>query len=145
MAEESNIPAVPNLQPRKFVCGFCKIQYPMGKETTLYIYRKQAWFNHLVTNCVKCHREFTVWYLKPAEAQYMSVHNMGEPKDLLNWRMYDYCDDMKVIREFCLDNKKPLPKDYWLSPRTLRHIDNEVAWFAYLLNHGEIERNFDVG
>jgi RNase P subunit RPR2 len=138
MAEINGTPNVPALpEARRFVCGKCNINYPMGKETTLYVYRKQAWFNHLVTNCVKCHRDYTIWYIPVAECGYMMANNTRTKGDVLVIKMEDYCDDIKIIREFCLDNNKPMPEDRWLSPRELKRIDTRVAWWAYLLDHGE--------
>lgn len=131
-----NLPAVPELQPSRFTCQPCKISYPMGKESTAYLYRKQAWFNHIDTNCVKCHRHYTVWGITQAQMNHMAHHNVTQG-DRLVWKIADFCDDIKVIREFCEDNHKNPPPDLWLSARRMKDIDTKVAWFAYLLDHGE--------
>ena len=34
-------------------CEDCGIQYPMGSETRVFLYSKQPWFNHIVTECPK--------------------------------------------------------------------------------------------
>lgn len=129
-----NLPAVP--APTSFTCGKCG-SYPMGKETVLRVYRHQGWFNHFTTVCPKCKRDYTIWRIPIKDVQYMMVNNTKNKADCLNVEHYDFCDDVKVIRAFCIDNNKAMPEDRWLSPRAIRHIDNQVGFWAYLLDHIE--------
>lgn len=138
MSNVNGTPNVPELpKPTTFTCGPCKAYYAMGKETTLRVYRHQPWFNHFVTVCPKCGRDYTVWNLNLEGIQYMMVNNTRNKGDRLNVVHSDYCDDKRIQNEFADANNKPRLPDLWISPRKQKKIEGLAGDFNYQINHSD--------
>lgn len=123
------------MRPVTYGCEKCDAKYDMGDETTVYIYLKQPWFNHIVTVCPGCDTTYRVWSLTEATVRYMEQHNMAEG-DEVHWSVTDFAPDPVPVL-FAQDEDKPLIIPIQRSARRLAHDESEVAFFAYLLNQGE--------
>lgn len=117
-------------------CEQCKVMYRMGRETTILLFLKQPWFNHLMTTCPTCHITWYVWQLDDGAIRYMQDNNM-KPDDKINVTVTDFAEDV-TVKAFCEATDSPYHEDRYLSPRELQRIDNQVGYFAYLLQQGEM-------
>ncbi len=122
-------------KPATYHCRPCGIKYELGEETILCLYFYQPWFNHIITTCPKCGQEDVVWNVVDDLIEHIRLYNQ-DPEDRVEIVPAEFADD-EVIKEFCIDNDKPLIKERELTPRQQRQVDNQVGFFRYLLNRGE--------
>lgn len=123
------------MRPATYGCKKCDAKYDLGDETTVYLYLRQPWFNHLVTVCPGCNTAYRVWYLTESTIRHMEKYNMPEG-DELNWEMDDFAPDV-VQQLFAQDEDKPLIQPVQRSARRLAHDEREIEFFHFLLERGE--------
>lgn len=122
-------------KPATYGCDTCRKRYPMGKETTVYLYLNQPWFNHLDTVCPGCENTYQVWGVTDDTGRYMMDHNMSDA-DPLNWIIVDFAEE-SIWRAFCQATNREFPAERYIGPREQAHIDHQAQMFAWLLDHGE--------
>lgn len=123
------------MRPATYGCQKCEAKYDMGDETTVHLYLKQPWFNHILTKCPGCDTTWRVWHLTEATVQYMEKHNMPEG-DEVHWELEDFAPEI-VQKLFAEDEDKPLIRPVERSIRRQAHDENEILFFHYLLERGE--------
>lgn len=120
--------------PATYACERCQQKYNMGDETHVWLFLRQPWFNHILTQCPGCKTNYRVWNLTESTIRYMEEHNMVED-DEVHWHVHDFAPDI-VQTLFARDEDKPLIKEVERSARRIAHDEHEIEFFRYLLERG---------
>ena len=118
-------------KPATYACETCNLKYPMGSETTVYLFSKQPWFNHIMTVCPQCRSRWTVWQLHDDAVQYIWDNTIAGNE--IVWVIEEFAND-ELVAKYGRVSGLPLIQPHDLMPRQERMI----AFFAYLLAHGEM-------
>lgn len=123
--------------PATYGCERCEKKYNMGDETHVWLFLKQPWFNHIITQCPGCKITYRVWNLTEATVRYMEQNNMVED-DEVHWHVLDFAPD-PVPFLFARDEDKPLIQEITRSDRRLKDDENHILFFRFLLERGDEE------
>lgn len=120
------------MKPATYNCETCRKKYAMGAETTVHLYLRQPWFNHLKIDCpAGCKRTYRVWELEDDTVQYLRSNNTGE-EDPVHCSVMEFAPD-EIVSLFCRDNDKPLPEEPWMSPRQRAEVLRLCSYFHFEL------------
>lgn len=122
-------------QPSVYGCENCKMAYPMGAESRVFLYTRQPWFNHLHTICPNCGTEWFIWQLTNGAIAYLQANNMASG-DEVEWSVTEFAA-RPVVKAFCEATGHPYATDRKIGKREAARYDNQCAFFAHLLDQLE--------
>lgn len=116
-------------------CSGCRQFYPLGAETTLFLYIRQPIINHLVTKCPVCQTIQTYWVLDEDLINRL-VTEVARARDI-TLKVGTYAAD-RTWQKFCAATGRRYSSRPRFTAQEAKDVENEVGFFRHLLETGKV-------